>query len=59
MRGQHTLDRQPGTLPEITTDSHGITFVMTRLGSRRGEQLIIRCDTNGEIWMSIRPERTA
>lgn len=53
-RGQHTLDRQPGSLPDIRTNNGGITFVMTPPGSPRGDQLVIRCDADGEVWISIR-----
>lgn len=58
-RGQHVLDRQPGPLPEIRTDGGGITFVMAPPGATRGEQLVIRCDADGEVWISIQPDRAS
>jgi hypothetical protein len=58
-RTQQKLDRQPGTLPDIRTDDRGITFVMVPTGAPRHDQLVIRCDDNGEVWASIRPGRRA
>ena len=57
-RVKHTLDRQPGSLPDIRTDVGGITFVMAPPGAPRGKHLHIRCDAEGEVWISIRPEST-
>jgi hypothetical protein len=48
------LDRQPGVLPEIRTDTRNITFTMAPPGTAAGEQLVIRCDANGDVWLSIR-----
>jgi len=58
-RVQHTLDGQPGSLPDIRADVGGITFVMAPPGAPRGKHLLIRCDTEGEVWISIRPERAS
>jgi hypothetical protein len=54
-RTERILNGQPGPIPEIRTDGDGITFVMKPLGARRGEQLVIRCDEHGEVWIAIRP----
>ena len=51
---QHTLDRQPGSLPDIRTNNGGITFVMAPTGAPSGDQLVIRCDADGGVWISIR-----
>jgi hypothetical protein len=56
-RTQQTLDRQPGTLPDIRTDDGGITFVIVPPGAPHHDGLVIRCDDNGEVWASIRPGR--
>jgi hypothetical protein len=56
--GQHALDGEPGSPPDIRTDASGITFVMRPAGTRSDERLVLRCDTNGEVWMSIRPDIT-
>lgn len=58
-RTQQTLDRQPGTLPDIHSDDGGITFVMVPRGAPHHDGLVIRCDDNGEVWASIRPGRRA
>jgi hypothetical protein len=52
-RGQRAFDDQPGSFPEITTNSGGITFTMVPPGTPNGERLVIRCDTDGEVWISI------
>ena len=54
-RGQGTIDRHPGALPDIRTHVHGITFVMVPLGVPKGKQLLIRCDADGEVLISIQP----
>jgi len=53
-RERHALDRHPGTLPDIRTDDGNIIYTMMPVGPR-GEQLIIRCDADGEVWISVRP----
>ena len=55
-RRHHALDQQPGSLPEIKADVRGLTFVIHPAGTRSDERLIIRCDDEGEVWMSIQPE---
>jgi hypothetical protein len=54
-RGQRTFDDQPGSFPEITTNSGGITFTMVPRGTPHGERLVIRCGTDGAVWISIQP----
>jgi hypothetical protein len=54
---RQALDRTPGPLPEIHTDDANITFAMVPPGTGRGEQLVIRCDADGQIWISIAPDR--
>jgi hypothetical protein len=55
--GQSMLDGEPGALPDIRTNVRGITFVMAPPGAPRGEQLVIRCDADGEVWISIHVAR--
>ena len=57
-RTQQTLDRQRGALPDIRSDAGGITFVIKPQGAPHRDQLVIRCDENGDAWVSIRPGRT-
>ena len=58
-RGQDMIDRRPGSLPDIRTNTRGITFVMVPPGPPRGRQLVIRCDADGGIWISIQPEQVS
>jgi hypothetical protein len=48
------LDRRPGALPAIKTDTEGVTFVMDIGQQPEGTQLTIRCDANGNVWAAIR-----
>ena len=59
VRTQHSIDRQPGRLPDIRADDGGITFVMVPPGAPDHDELVIRCDDTGEAWASIRPGRPA
>jgi len=54
-RGPHTLDRRPGSLPDIRTATGSITFAMVPRGAPHGERLVIRCDAEGDVWISIQP----
>ena len=51
--GVNKLDAQPGTLPEIHIGRGGITFAMQPRGIHHGKLLVIRCDTNGDVWMAL------
>ena len=57
-RERPMVDQRPGTLPDIRTDAGSITFTMLPAGIPGGEQLVIRCDARGDIWIAIQPERT-
>jgi hypothetical protein len=52
-RERQTLDQRPGSAPDIRSDGGGITFIMALAGTPRSEALVIRCDIQGEIWVSI------
>jgi hypothetical protein len=52
-RERQTLDQRPGSAPDIRSDHGGITFIMAPAGTPKGEALVIRCDADGEIWVSI------
>jgi hypothetical protein len=58
-RGRYTLDREPGALPDIRRDIGGIVFVIAPPGVPRGNQLVIRCDDDGEVKVSIRVDPAA
>lgn len=55
-RERHTLDRHPGQMPDIRADAGGITFTIVPIGRSPREPLVIRCDIDGEIWISIRTD---
>lgn len=47
------LDLKPGVLPEIDAVDGSVIFRMAIAGRRPHEELIIRCDLDGDIWLSI------
>ena len=52
-RYQTALDATRGSLPEIRPGIHGLTFTMHPPGIPNGQQLVLRCDDEGEVWASI------
>jgi hypothetical protein len=52
------LDLRPGVLPEIDAVDGSVVFRMDIVGPRPHDQLIIRCDLEGEVWLSIPDVRT-
>ena len=55
-RAQHALDGKRGPLPDIRPcTNNSITFLLTPPGTPRGQQVLVRCDADGEVWASIRP----
>jgi hypothetical protein len=54
MSMRKSLDRRPGPLPDIKTDTEGVTFVMEIDQLPEGARLTIRCDANGNVWAAIR-----
>jgi hypothetical protein len=53
---QDTMDSRPGSIPDIKTGGRGLTFEMHPLGIRNDERLVIRCDDDGEVWISIQSD---
>ncbi len=47
------LDLKPGTLPDIDARDSSVIFRMKIAGLRPNDQLTIRCDFDGEIYLSI------
>jgi hypothetical protein len=39
----------------IRTAEGSLTYTIVPAGARRGEELVIRCDDEGEVWISIQP----
>jgi len=52
-RRQDPLDGRPRSIPDIKTGARGLTFEMHPLGLHRDERLVIRCDDEGDVWISI------
>jgi hypothetical protein len=50
-------DARPGALPEIHSAASGVTFRLEVLGVRNTPNLVLRCDTDGNVWASIEPSR--
>lgn len=46
------LDHRRGSLPDIRANDESITFRIPLAGFARS-LLVIRCDTDGEVWISI------
>jgi hypothetical protein len=55
-RRHDALNDRPGAIPDIRTTGVGVTFEMHPLGTRHTTRLIIRCDDDGEVWISIRSD---
>jgi hypothetical protein len=47
------LDLKPGVLPEIDAVDGSVIFTMEIVGPRPHDVLVIRCDLDGNIWLSI------
>lgn len=58
-RHRDVLDSEPGSLPEISEDANGLTFVMRPRGVPKTERLVIRWDEVGNLWVAIASGRTA
>jgi hypothetical protein len=52
---RHAFDGQPGRVPEVRVEATDIIFVMTPPGTGHDGRLRIRCDADGELWISIQP----
>ena len=50
-RRRSTIDERPGPLPAIRSDGQSVTFDM--LVKDEDSRLVLRCDTNGSVWVSI------
>ncbi len=47
------LDLKPGVLPDIDAIDGSVIFTMDIAGPHPHGQLVIRCDLDGNIWLSI------
>jgi len=53
MAARKSLDLRPGPMPDITAEGTSVTFRLTILRAAEGGHLTIRCDDNGQVWVSI------
>ena len=49
-QGREQIDQRPGPAPEIRAEGESVTFAFR---IKDGTQLVIRCDTDGNVWSSI------
>jgi hypothetical protein len=54
-RERLTIDRRPGSAPDIHSLGGNITFVLAPAGAPHNARLVIRCAPDGELWVSIGP----
>jgi hypothetical protein len=55
-RSSDTLDRRPGSLPDISMDGDSIVFECTVLSDRNippGARIMVRCDPTGNVFVRL------
>ena len=55
MAYRRTNDREPGPQPLVHNSGDSTTFEFDAVSPETGERLVIRCDSKGQIWVSINP----
>jgi hypothetical protein len=55
MAYKRTNDREPGPLPLVHNTGDSTTFEFDAVSPETGERLVIRCDSKGQVWVSISP----
>ncbi|HJZ75693.1 MAG TPA: hypothetical protein VKE51_28360 [Vicinamibacterales bacterium] len=48
-------DHRPGAVPTIRAVEGSLTYTIVPALARRDEALVIRCDEDGGVWISIQP----
>jgi hypothetical protein len=48
-----TIDERPGPTPDIRVDADSVTYSLRLSAVVDDPRLLIRCDTAGNIWVSI------
>ena len=48
-------DLRPGAVPTIRAAEGSLTYTIVPALARRDEALVIRCDEEGGVWISIQP----
>jgi len=54
---RRNTDLRPGAVPTIRAVEGSLTYTMVPALARRDEALVIRCDEDGDVWISIQPAR--
>jgi hypothetical protein len=54
---RQALDRCPGATPDIRTVPGSVVYIMIPAGLLNREQLVIRCDEHGGVWIAIEGNR--
>jgi hypothetical protein len=53
---RHSLDREPGPVPEIRAVGDSVVFHMAVRDAAAGARLTIRCNPDGSVWVSIQTD---
>jgi hypothetical protein len=53
MAARKLLDRRRGSLPDIRTDGESVKFSLDIVGIETAARLVIRCDPDGSVRVSI------
>ena len=53
MARDKAIDRHPGRMPEIRVVDESLIFKFATHSGESDDRLVIRCDDNGEIYVSI------
>jgi len=56
MPARRSPDQRAGPLPEIRVDGETVTFHLDVAGVAENVRLTIRCDGDGEVWVSLTPK---
>ena len=57
-RKRAPIDQLPGRFPEIRSDGDSVTFKLALPGLDESTRLVLRCDSQGNVWASIlKPSR--
>lgn len=56
MPRNNRIDRHPGRMPEIHVVDESLIFAFACNSGEEHDRLVIRCDDEGEIYLSIVPD---
>ena len=55
---RQAIDQRPGSMPDIRADAGSVIFILAPAQVPHHARLLIRCDPDGELWVSIAPRTT-